>query len=60
MKRLYLLSLLIIVGCASSSGVVPIGKDLYMVSGRGKSPGRVLGRRSQGCSDPRGEPILQR
>ena len=43
MKRLYLLSLLIIVGCASSSGVVPIGKDLYMVSGRGKSPGGYSG-----------------
>jgi len=43
MYRLTVLAVLVLVACASSSGVIPIGKDIYMVSGRGKSPGGYSG-----------------
>jgi len=43
MKLLSLASIVLLLGCTTTTGVVPIGKDTYMVSGSGKSPGGYSG-----------------
>ena len=43
MNRTILALTCIVAGCASTNEIVPIGKDTYMVSGWGKSPGGYSG-----------------
>jgi len=43
MKRITLAGLAILTGCAASTGVMPIGKDMYMVSHRDNGPASSLG-----------------
>jgi hypothetical protein len=43
MKILILVLALLLSACASTNDIVPVGKDTYMVSGWGKSPGGYSG-----------------
>jgi predicted small secreted protein len=43
MKLIIVLMVMLLAGCATNTGVVSIGKDTYMISGSGKSPGGYSG-----------------
>lgn len=43
MKVSVLIALTFLVGCTTSTGIIPIGQDTYMISGSGKSPGGYSG-----------------
>jgi hypothetical protein len=43
MKLIYLCTLLAVTGCASSTGVVPMGKDTYMIAREDNGPASSLG-----------------
>lgn len=43
MKRTLMYAVVLLSACAASTGVVPIGKDVYMVSHRDNGPASSLG-----------------
>lgn len=50
MKSINFLVLALLTGCATSTGVVPIGQDTFMISGSGKSPGGYSGSEVKAAS----------
>lgn len=43
MKLIYLFTVLLLVGCASTTGVVSMGKDSYMIAREDNGPAASLG-----------------
>ena len=66
MKRLFCASILVLAGCASNSGVVPMGPDTYMVSrqaptgfsGAGSLKAEALQEANQHCVSQRKELLV--
>ena len=43
MKEVIFIAVLVLAGCASTTGVIPIGKDMYMISREDNGPTASLG-----------------
>ncbi|MES2017000.1 MAG: hypothetical protein V4484_10940 [Pseudomonadota bacterium] len=43
MKKFFVVCTVLIAGCASTTGVVPMGKDTYMIAREDNSPAASLG-----------------